>query len=164
MSRTTLEIHDQAVQAALKRLQERTRNLQPILAAIGSDLKARIQEGFDTSTAPDGSAWEKPKHRAGKPLLDTGRLRNSIQAKADAQSVTVGTNVIYAAIQQFGGTIKPKDKKALSFMVGNRRITVSEVTIPPRPFMPVDELPESWRDDVLATIAKGLAAAAAAST
>jgi len=39
----------------------------------------------------------------GMPLLDTGRLRNSITYNADKNSVSVGTNVVYAAIHQFGG-------------------------------------------------------------
>jgi len=41
-------------------------------------------------------------YASAKPLLDTGRLQNSITYAADANSVTVGTNVVYARMQQMG--------------------------------------------------------------
>jgi phage gpG-like protein len=47
----------------------------------------------------------------------------------------VGTNVIYAAIHQFGGTIRPKSKRALRFRMGGRLFTLSKVSIPARPFL-----------------------------
>jgi phage gpG-like protein len=53
-----------------------------------------------------------------QPLLDTGRLRASILSTYNSREVIVGTNVIYARIQQFGG------------MAGRNR----KVKIPARPF------------------------------
>lgn len=56
----------------------------------------------------------------GKALLDTGVLRNSVQVlDVTHDSVTVGSRLPYAAIQQFGG------------QAGRGR----RVTIPPRPFI-----------------------------
>ena len=46
---------------------------------------------------------------AGRPLQDTGSLRDSITHKViDGQTVSVGTNKIYAAIQNNGGVIRAK--------------------------------------------------------
>ena len=57
-------------------------------------------------------------------MLDTGALRSSIQVTSvTPRSVTVGTNLPYAAIHQFGG------------MAGRGR----KVRIPARPFMGIDE-------------------------
>ena len=46
---------------------------------------------------------------AGRPLQDTGSLRDSITSKViDEQTVSVGTNKPYAAIQNNGGVIRAK--------------------------------------------------------
>lgn len=56
-----------------------------------------------------------------KLLVDTGSLARQFHVSANANSVTVGNSMIYAAIHQFGGKAG-KGKK---------------VTIPARPFLPV---------------------------
>jgi len=55
-------------------------------------------------------------------LQDTGTLRGSIRSFADNDSATIGSALEYAAIHQFGGK------------AGRGR----KVTIPARPFLPVD--------------------------
>ena len=51
---------------------------------------------------------------AGRPLQDTGALRDSITFKViDEKTVSVGTNKPYAAIQNNGGVIRPKKAKWL---------------------------------------------------
>ena len=97
------------------------------------------RERFETGTAPDGTTW-KPSARAkrdsGQTLVDTRRLQDSITHEPDDRGVTIGTNTIYAAIHQFGGTIVPKAKKALRFFIpGAGWITTRKVTMPPRPFL-----------------------------
>ena len=47
----------------------------------------------------------------------------------------VGTNVIYAAIQEFGGTITPKNGPFLVFMIDGELVFARQVTIPARPYM-----------------------------
>lgn len=56
----------------------------------------------------------------------TGRLKRSIAVstpvvKGHRVSVRVGTNVVYAAVQEFGGTIVPRQAKMLAIPIGNRR-------------------------------------------
>lgn len=70
----------------------------------------------------------------------TGNLMNSINTrvmstKANAVTVAVGTNVIYAAIHEFGGTIKAKNKPFLAFVIDGKFIMTKSVYIPPRPYM-----------------------------
>jgi phage gpG-like protein len=50
---------------------------------------------------------------------------------------TVGNPAPYAAIHQFGGTIT--GKPWLRFKIGDRWVTVHQVTIPARPFFPVED-------------------------
>jgi phage virion morphogenesis protein len=92
------------------------------LADIGETLVASTLERFETSTAPDGTPWQ-PSHRAekedGKTLVDTGRLRGSIGYEVGPDSVSVGSNLVYARIHQLGG----KAGRGHS------------VTLPPRPYL-----------------------------
>ena len=116
-----MKIHVQVdsgpVQRALQRLGERAANLGPAFREMGEGVKADAQQRFKASQDPYGKPWQRLKaatiaaRRKGKgdgqakPLLDTGRLRNSIASQAGANSVQVGTNLAYAAIHQFGGVI-----------------------------------------------------------
>jgi len=52
-----------------------------------------------------------------------------------SNTVKIGTNKVYGAIHQFGGTIKPKAGKFLVFRLGGRTVFARSVTIPARPFL-----------------------------
>lgn len=132
MSSAGVEVNDKALRAAVDRLTARAGAMGRILPAIGNILVANAQLTFRESRDPWGVAWApltattlyqraarrtggKPYKRDGtlkksaaaifataKPLLDTGRLRNSVTFRIDGSTVIVGTNVIYAGTQQFG--------------------------------------------------------------
>ena len=78
----------------------------------------------------------------GKTLVDSARLMQSITSNASDTGVEVGTNVLYAAIHQFGGTIRAKTSRGLRFKIGKGRdaswATRQSVTIPARPFLGID--------------------------
>lgn len=76
------------------------------------------------------------------PVLNrrSNRLWRSIHPEVYRRSGTiigiVGTDVEYAAIHEFGGTIRAKDESGyLRFPVGDGYATVREVEMPKRPFM-----------------------------
>ncbi len=52
-----------------------------------------------------------------------------------ADQIAVGSNRVYAAIHQFGGTIVPKTAAALVFRLGSRVVRAKSVTIPQRPYL-----------------------------
>lgn len=70
-------------------------------------------------------------------LIEEGRLRASIAViRLASMLFSIGTNVIYAAIHEFGGTIRAKAGKWLRFKTKDGQWhTVKEVTIPARPYM-----------------------------
>jgi len=72
-------------------------------------------------------------------LRETGRLLGSLSRRADGNRVVVGTNVIYAAIHQFGGTIRPKSGGRLAFRLGRTRVFARSVSIPARPWLGVSD-------------------------
>jgi phage gpG-like protein len=90
--------------------------------------------------------------KPGQPLRDTGRLQRSISALADGNGVTIGTNLVQARLQQFGGTIVPKRAKVLAFPgPDGELIFTKKVTIKARPYLPLRrgtppavDLPPSW--------------------
>ncbi|KNY13615.1 phage virion morphogeneis protein [Shinella sp. SUS2] len=116
-------------------------NTTPVMADIGKGLVASTHMRFVTQTDPDGAAWRAlntdyaATKRNTRILTESGRLRDSINSRAGATEVRVGTNVPYAAIHQFGGTIKPKSASHLRFFIGDALVTVASVTLPARPFL-----------------------------
>ena len=111
---------------------------RPLMQNIGARLTADAQINFRSQSDPTGKPW-KPTIRGGQILRDTGRLRNSITYTYDDESVSVGTNVIYAAIHNYGGKIKAKNAPYLAFMVGDKFVQKKEVTIPQRQFLGIEE-------------------------
>lgn len=117
-----LEFDDSQVKQLLNAVVRNMTNPQPALHKIGEVSKAGIKDNFEEGGAyssPDsligGSKKWKPlspvtkkiKARQGKKgpyqiLVDSTRLRDSINSKTDKESVEIGTNVEYAATQHFG--------------------------------------------------------------
>jgi phage gpG-like protein len=175
MAKIKFDIDDRKVQDAFNRLIAFGVEPRLEMDAIGSVLKNRVLDCFDGSHNPEGNAWEPLKSRDvkplldselpeieaevkknGKPLIDSGVLRGSIDYQIDGNSVVVGTNKIQAALQNFGGTVVPKNKKALFFMVGTTKVFVQSVTIPAREFIPTKKLPDAWSDDIVAVLQKAI--------
>mgnify|MGYP000005465406 FL=1 len=111
---------------------------RPLLEDIGDVLLLNIDRRFDDGKGPDGTPWQKA-NRGGQTLVDTARLRNSFDKRVSDRTVSAGTNVIYARIHQFGGTIKPKRAKVLAFNIGGEAIFAKQVTIPARPFLGIGD-------------------------
>ena len=82
---------------------------QRILKSAAAEMLALVQEGFDTSTAPDGTKWAPLKYRVGQPLRKTGRLGNSFSARVTGETATVGTNTSYAKYHQASRPMLPED-------------------------------------------------------
>jgi phage virion morphogenesis protein len=75
-------------------------------AEMGNALRNLTLDRFKGQRGPDGAAWEKSKaaQKARRKTLQKSRvLHNSIHVNADDDGFEVGTDVVYAAIHQFGG-------------------------------------------------------------
>jgi phage virion morphogenesis protein len=184
MSGFSVTVDDARLVAVLRDLQARCGNLKPVMQTVGQTLVTQADLGFRAEKDPWGTPWKKLKaatlrarrgrRKGAKILRDTGRLAGSINYRATADSVTVGTNVIYAAIHQFGGTIQRAARQHTLYFktnkkqteVGNRFVRKSRsnfaqdvtigahaITIPARPFLPIRngrvDLPADTLDDIL---------------
>ena len=102
------------------------------------------------------SIAQKEYLRGGHPLnRRTGKLAQSMTYKVDSSGrhADVGTNLVYAAIHEFGGTIKPGIKGFLAWQSpsGEWVFTKKPVHIPPRPYLKpsLDDLFQTGRSVIV---------------
>lgn len=158
MSGFTITLDDREVQHALERLAASVRNMYPVFDALGQVLVTRSDLSFRAEQTPWGDGWTalsnvtlgRRRGTSAQILRDTGRLAGSITAQPSANEVQVGTNVIYAAVHQFGNP-------------ANRFYNTSRgrpAPIPARPFLPIRggavDLPAADRDSMLDILRRAL--------
>jgi phage virion morphogenesis protein len=114
------------------------------------------ENDFENQTDPDGNPWTPlskktiakrlEKGKGAKILEDTFSLKNSLKAKdngvnsTSGNEVILGTNVEYAKIQNFGGTIMmPENKNAFGLKIVS---PAHPIIIPARPFMGIGKKDE----------------------
>jgi phage virion morphogenesis protein len=154
----SFRILDGGLKAKLDKL-EQAAQTKALYERVGAGVLTQVQLGFRSAQDPWGFKWTPPKLRKGQPLSDTGRLRRSIRAVADNDGVTVGTNLKYARIHQFGGTITAKNAPFLAIpRPGGGIFRKKSVFIQARPYLPLNPatgettLPAKWRAAVVSRI------------
>lgn len=144
--------------------------LHPAWDAIGELMVSTTQSRFDKQHGPDGAPWI-PSKRAlrvgGRTLIETARLFGSITHNVLGNGVEWGTNVVYAAIHQLGGTIHRKArtqtiyrrqksnsnrfvKKSKSDFATEHAVGAHDIIIPARPFLGLDEEDRVESENILA--------------
>ena len=126
----------------LNRVLKETKDSTELLHEIGSILESNTKERINSGIGVDDKPWQKSwraRVQGGTTLRDTSQLYNSIKYQViGGKRVVVGTNVMYAALMHFGGTIKPKHGKFLTFKTPTGGwVRVKSVTIKPRPYLGV---------------------------
>lgn len=129
------------VQKRINSLLNRLSHREPLMRNLAATMHGAVEDNFMREGRPHWLDLKYPQQANHKILQGSGRLAASIVERSDNDSATVGTNLEYAAIHQFGGqtrahVIEPRNKKALAF---NGRV-VKKVnhpgsTIPARPFL-----------------------------
>lgn len=129
-----------------KALRERADDITPMLRDAGEILinntQDRIKSGVDITGkkfAPlaDLTISLKRKNKD-KVLVESGDLYRELTYQLVKGGLEFGSDRKYAALHQYGGTIKPKSKKILAF----KGVFAKQVTIPARPFIgltPIDQ-------------------------
>lgn len=168
-----LDLSTDALAAALAKLAAADTDVLPAMQQIGSFMEAETLLRFEREAGPSGSKWPpslRAKHSGGQTLTDTARLRQSIVSEATANSAAVGTNLVYAAIHQLGGTIKRDArqqtiyhsydkrsgelsrrfvKKGKSNFARDVQVKAYEIKIPARPFLGINEQSETGITEIL---------------
>lgn len=132
--------NDGGAVAALEGMRGRLGNLRPAMDEIGQALQTSTHQRFLDAEDPEGRPWPElsaaTKAKRGsdaKPLRDRGNLFDSINWRAGAAEVAVGSIRKYARLQQLGG------------QAGRGR----KVTIPPRPYLGINEDDRQEITDIL---------------
>lgn len=112
-------------------------NVPPVLGKQMAVLLAGDMRGhFDRSASPEGKAWAPigPRPQGGsKPLLNTGKLRNSITGQAEPHGASAGTVAVQANIHNAGGVITPKNAKMLAIPLTREAVRADGPRRFPRP-------------------------------
>ncbi len=94
---------DRKLREAFARLAAAGRDQRRVLGRIGLYVRSRAQQRIRQRPRD----WGPP----------TGRLSKSLAMVVSASAVRVGSNLVYAAIQQMGGVVRPKRGKFLAIPV-----------------------------------------------
>jgi len=125
----------------------RTEDKRGLMDAVGAALVTSTEHRFETESDPEGNPWPDSLRKTvegGRTLTETARLVSSLTHEASESSVAVGTNVVYGAIHQTGGTIRAKTARGLRFRgAGGGWVTRQSVTIPRRAFLGLDREDEA---------------------
>lgn len=81
---------------------------QPLMKVLAHSMWDAVEENFAQQGRPAWMGWSRKyaKQRGpGQILQRSGRLASSVIPYSDNDAAVVGTNVVYAAIHNFGGTI-----------------------------------------------------------
>ena len=90
---------------------------------------AESKKCFTESRSPEGKPWiplRHPRVRGGggqKPLYNHGLLMGSITAAVQDDQLIQSSNLEYASLHQFGGTITPKKGKYLAIPLTRQAVT-----------------------------------------
>ena len=106
------------LKAQLKKLELESTDTKRLNKRIAVYIREATQDRFDAQQSPEGEAWEplapatieKRMKKSGSEgggemniLVDSSTLKGSLTIKALSYGAAVGTNEVYAAIQQAGG-------------------------------------------------------------
>lgn len=167
MAGITLEYN---AEAALEKLDAAANAMaQPrrMFQDMGEHLLGSTQDRFASQTDPSGTPWQplKPSYQRRKKknqdriLMLRGYLKNRLRYQASDDQLLLGSNEVYSAIHQLGGTIEIAARSQQAYFkqtkkhgVGNRfvkksrsnfaqRVTIGpyKITIPARPFLGVSD-------------------------
>jgi phage virion morphogenesis protein len=108
-----IEVKDQGLTDLVNRITGHMSNMTPVFKVIGEIVLESVQRNFEGHRSPEGKKWEKlsPDYAAWKAkkgknaadiLIFNRILMGSIHPKAESDRAQVGTNIVYAAVHQFG--------------------------------------------------------------
>lgn len=143
------------------------RSYDRIEKTVASTMQTMVGLRFDAEGASNGhERWAPLKMRQGQILSLSGDLRRSYSPPSKDGSagpggyveskgvltdfeVSIGSKLIYAAVQDRGAVITPKKKKALRFQGPNGYVFSMRSVIPARP---VTDLNETDHEEIEATL------------
>ena len=129
MAGTALEIgirspELEGLEARIRDLAEGLADTEPLMRELGAELETQTRRRIESErTAPDGAPWPewsdayaRTRHGGHELLQAEGNLLDSIQSLVEADLVETGSNLVYAALHQFGGEPVGVDVEARAYL------------------------------------------------
>jgi phage virion morphogenesis protein len=146
----TINVDDQQILAALRQLTVIANNLAPVFPEIGEQLKINATERFVQQVDPDDNPWHelsdvtkaRKTQNTNKILVESTDLMRLLRYQINGDDLEFGTDRIYGAMMQFGGT-----KAQYSHLWGD---------IPARPYLGISNKDKT---DVLTILSRHIQAA-----
>lgn len=112
------------------------------IKVISKMVLSDVQSNFAGGHSPDGVKWKALAHgrpRGGnpRPLRNNDILMGSMNQKVTETEIIVGTNLQYAGVHQWGGTITPKKGKFLAIPLTKDAQMAGSPRNFPRPLTPI---------------------------
>lgn len=138
-------------------LKNKLSNKSKLMVAVAETMRTAVLKNFETEGGRIGKPWQKLSQQTinqrekkgywpGKILQRTGQLKRSIISSYGEDYAQVSTNLIYAAIQNYGGVIHRSSLKTyLRKKISGKDAKIpgsnkmSSIRIPARPFMKLNE-------------------------
>lgn len=118
---------------------KQTEDTKKFLKQFPGQFRKYLVEGFRKATYYIEGEIKKSFGQTDKPKVRSGHLRRSITSTVTQREGylvgTFGSDLIYAPVHEYGAVIKPKNKPFLRFQIGERWVTLKQVTIPARPYI-----------------------------
>lgn len=109
---------------------------EKLLTGLGRLIREQtVERILGGGPSPDGINWRDTIEMRNPILNRSGALARSIDYRASADNLVVGSSLIYAAIHQFGGTIRPVRARFLRFMLLGGIVITDKVEMPARPYL-----------------------------
>lgn len=107
----TINVSSEAVERAITELLQKGEDLTAPMKSIGEEMINRTQQRFRDKEAPDGTPWkdnspvtEKRKGHGRVLEGESNELSKQFSYSASNDSVEWGSLMVYAAMQNFGGS------------------------------------------------------------
>ncbi|MDW0361045.1 phage virion morphogenesis protein [Halomonas venusta] len=107
----TINANTEVVERAITELLQKGEDLIAPMKSIGEEMINRTQQRFRDKEAPDGTPWaanspvtEKRKGHGRVLEGESNELSKQFSYSASSDSVEYGSLMVYAAMQNFGGT------------------------------------------------------------
>lgn len=175
-----LTVEDAPLRQGLQALQVQSGTLRPALLDIGKAWLNRTRARFKAEAGPGGVPWvpmaksTRRRRRQSNPKLlrASHGLFHSLHYSVSETALTLGTNKVYAAAQQFGHTYTRHARSQVQGRIGKgknkgrfarsgkgraTRITLGQhsQTTPARPFVGIDEGDQAIAAQILLRHLKG---------
>lgn len=138
MSDYALDLDCKDLVADFALAKERAVKLGPAMDDMGQAAVASATKRFESKIGVDGQPWTPSLKNKGETMIRRGHLRDSLTHRFNDDGFVYGSQRVYSALLHFGGTVRPKNAKALAFTLNGKKIFAKSVTIPARPYVGFD--------------------------